>query len=56
MCLALATSPGFECVGVTTDLARCREMLRVIGPDVLIIDYQLIGTTGIEFSNSSQWG
>lgn len=48
LCLALATVPGFDCVGVTTDLPRCRQMLRSLYPDVLIIDYQLIDTTGLE--------
>ncbi len=48
ICLALATAPGFDCVGVTTDLVRCREMLLALAPDVLIIDYQLIDTTGLE--------
>lgn len=48
ICLALATAPGFDCVGVTTDLVRCREMLRALAPDVLIIDYQLIDTTGLD--------
>lgn len=48
LCLALASVPSFDCVGVTTDLPRCREMLRALHPDVLIIDYQLIDTTGLE--------
>lgn len=48
ICLALASAPGFDCVGVTTDLPRCVEMLQTLRPDVLIIDYQLIDTTGLE--------
>lgn len=48
ICLALASAPGVECVGVTTNLERCREMLQALRPDVLIIDYQLIDTTGLE--------
>lgn len=48
ICLALASAPGFDCVGVTTDLTRCVEMLSALRPDVLIIDYQLIDTTGLE--------
>ena len=48
ICLALATATGFDCIGVTTDLPRCREMLLALAPDVLIIDYQLIDTTGLE--------
>ena len=48
ICLALASAPDFVCVGVTTDLARCQEMLRALAPDVLIMDYQLVNVTGIE--------
>lgn len=48
ICLALASTPEFDCVGVTTDLERCREMLVALHPDVLLIDYQLVDSTGVE--------
>lgn len=52
MCLALASAPGLECVGVTTDLDRCKEMLATLRPDLLIMDYQLVNTTGIECASA----
>jgi DNA-binding NarL/FixJ family response regulator len=48
ICLALASTPDFDCVGVTTNFERCREMLVALHPDVLLIDYQLVDTTGFE--------
>ena len=48
LCLALASTEDFECVGVTTGFDHCREMLLTMKPDVLVIDYQLVGMTGFE--------
>ena len=48
LCLALASTDDFECVGVTTGFDHCREMLLTMKPDVLVIDYQLVGMTGFE--------
>lgn len=48
LCLALASADAFECVGVTTTYDHCREMLLALKPDVLVIDYQLVGLTGFE--------
>lgn len=48
LCLALASTVEFDCVGVTTGLDNCRSMLREMKPDVLVIDYQLVGMTGFD--------
>lgn len=48
LCLALATTDDYDCVGVTTGFDQCLEMLRAIRPEVLVIDYQLVGLTGFE--------
>lgn len=48
LCLALASTTNFDCVGVTTGCDNCRSMLLKMKPDVLVIDYQLIGMTGFE--------
>lgn len=48
LCLALASTSDFSCVGVTTTYENCREMLLSLEPDALVIDYQLRGMTGFE--------
>jgi len=48
LCLALSSSADFECVGVTTGFDKCLEMIRFLSPDLLLIDYQLVGMTGFE--------
>lgn len=48
LCLALSSTADFECIGVTTSIEKCLEMLRVMKPDVVLIDYQLVGMTGFE--------
>lgn len=48
LCLALASTDDFECIGVTTGFDHCREMLLTMKPDVLVMDYQLVGMTGFE--------
>ncbi len=48
LCLALASTAEFDCKGVTTSYEQCREMLLIMRPDVLVIDYQLVDMTGFE--------
>ncbi len=51
LCLALASTDDFACVGVTTGFDHCREMLLTMKPEVLVIDYQLVGVTGFEVAD-----
>jgi len=52
LCLALASTQDFECIGVTTAIDSCLEMLASLKPDVLVIDYQLVGMTGFECADT----
>lgn len=48
MCLALSAAPGFECVGISSSLDECVELVSTLRPDVLLLDYQLFEGNGLD--------
>ena len=48
MCLALNAADGFECVGTATSVEECLGLVRSQRPDVMLVDYQLFDSNGIE--------